>query len=102
MTSTTTQIVGKLSFNGGTASELTLWLNPTEESSPTAYVTTWNSGQTSMSRVELLRFVFGNGATATASSSYDNLRVGTDWNSVAIPEPSTAALAGLAGLRRRR
>lgn len=96
MTSATTQIVGKLSFNGGTGSELTLWLNPTTEASPTAYVTTWNSGQTSMGRIELLRFVFGNGATTAASSSYDNIRVGTDWNSVAVPEPTTAALAGLA------
>lgn len=93
-------VVGKLTFNDGAGNAvLSIWINPTDESSPATYTQSWLSSPTSISQLVLQRYdsyVIGAGS----STMFDDIRIGTDWTSVSsIPEPSTAAaFAGAAGL----
>lgn len=88
----------------------TVWLNPTttdentSEASITASVTTDNAGSEGFQGVAFRTYF-----TNSANKVYiDDLRVGTTWDSVVIPEPGTWALGLSAGvlaialLRRRR
>lgn len=98
-------IVGSYTFNAGAGNDVSnLWINPDASTfkagtAPTSTLTA--SGGTDLSIINqfLLR-----GAAGSPAGVFDELRIGSSWASVAVPEPATALLGafGLLGLLRRR
>ncbi|RRJ95333.1 PEP-CTERM sorting domain-containing protein [Opitutaceae bacterium TAV4] len=108
----TNTIVGKFVFaEGGTSATLTLWWNPVDETSTpfrSAVELTTPSNVTDISQLRLRRQDASGGSAA--STTFDNIRIGTDWASAttSIPEPGTyaavlsvLALGAVAWMRRR-
>lgn len=77
-----------------------LWINPALESAPgTAQVTT--KGINVVNTANKVAFGVGNGVADTSNRSViyvDELRVGSTWGDVVIPEPATVGMLGLGGL----
>lgn len=86
---TTYHLVAQIDVNAvGSAEDVTIWLNPTSSSdvaaaSLTAYSMP-NTGSISVMSVSAKDF---NGGV-----SFDEMRLGTTWNDVAVPEPATIGL----------
>ncbi len=98
---TTYLVVSRLhGWDGDSYTETTVWLNPTQgdfaNTSVSATATSATGGSDGFRGI-----TFRTNSLNGDVYAYDDLRVGTDWNSVvaAVPEPSTsAALAGLGAL----
>ena len=98
-------IVGSYTFNAGATNDVSnLWINPDAStfntgSTPTATLTATGGTDRTIINQFLLR-----GAAGSPAGVFDELRIGTTWASVAVPEPATALLGafGLLGLLRRR
>lgn len=109
-TGVTYTVVGAFTFDTGAGeASLTIWLNPTSQAS-TSVTYTWTSTVTSITGISLARSDGFNVASGT-TTTFDNIRVGTDWNSVtssSVPEPASCAVllglavAGLTVATRRR
>ena len=105
-----TFLVLKIEVNAsGLDERYSLFVNPSLDAEGTPAVTFLRDSLVSLNEIDRIRpFAGGSNATlAPAPSDFDELRIGTTWGDVTpfIPEPGTAALAGLAGLallRRRR
>lgn len=75
---------------------------------PSTEPTTWDvqAAQGTAAVLDRLRIRIDPGNTGAAPGEVDEIRIGTDWASVTVPEPGTAGLIGFAalslGLRRRR
>lgn len=108
---TSNTIVGKFTFaEGETSATLSLWWNPEDESSATfrTFTLTTPTDVENISRLLLRRQTSANNG-ANVSTTFDNIRIGTDWVSAttsSIPESGTyaavmgaIALATLAGVR---
>lgn len=93
-------VVAQILWNGAGEETINLWVNPTLGVAPGAPNATDNINIAS--GIDSVRFAAANGSGYT----YDELRIGTTFASVTVPEPSSAALLGglglLALLRRRR
>jgi hypothetical protein len=96
--------VGKLTFaTGGEGTRIDLWANPLAGATPptsdpyTVYVP---------GLAELGSVMFDIQGQSTQVNDIDEIRIGTEWLDIAVPEPGTAATlcvsAGLLALRRRR
>ncbi|TVP75813.1 MAG: hypothetical protein EA353_13230 [Puniceicoccaceae bacterium] len=103
----TNLIVGKFDLSaGGVMSDIVIWLNPSDLSSEGGNIATLDLDTASIGGgvggVRLTR------TGGTESGVFDEIRFGTTWGSVAIPEPGTYAfIGGLLALsyvvvRRRR
>jgi hypothetical protein len=87
-------------FNPSTSDDaVSLWVNPTPGGSlPTPDVSFVQSAGTDATGLQVVGFKAQSVAT-TGNWIFDSLRVGTSWGDVvplAVPEPSTVALGGLA------
>lgn len=75
---------------------------------PTSEPTTWDvqAAQGTDAVLDRIRIRIDPGNTGAAPGEVDEIRIGTDWASVTVPEPGTAGLIGFTalslGLRRRR
>ncbi|AHF91170.1 PEP-CTERM motif protein [Opitutaceae bacterium TAV5] len=92
-------ITGKFTFGGDGSATLTLWLNADDENAPPLTTRTLTASVDNIGRL-FLRRQDGNRNGAGTVTAFDNLRIGTDWESATtsqvIPEPGTwAVLAGL-------
>jgi hypothetical protein len=98
-------IVGEIIWNPGGFETVSIWVDPTDVTTQaaagSAYLST--SGFELISLTGIRPFV-GNtsGAFSAVSANFDEIRLGGSWESVTslavVPEPSTAALASIAGL----
>lgn len=104
-------IVGQFTFNDGTGNAvLNVWLlDPENPSADPDYTNSWASSITDITQIQIVRSD-GSLSGGGASTTFGDIRIGTDWNSVtsAIPEPGTAgvilgsaAIAAAACVRRR-
>lgn len=91
----TYQVVAKIDVNAnGSEEAVTIWLNPTDISdTPTAIFSTGDGvysmpNETSISVMSVSALQFAGGV------SFDEMRMGTTWGDVAIPEPATIGLFG--------
>ncbi len=93
---TTYQLVAKIDVNAnGSEEAVTVWLNPTSMSDTP--VATFGTGagvfsmqnDTSISVMSMSANNFGGGV------SFDEMRLGTTWADVAVPEPATIGLLGM-------
>ena len=100
-------LVMKADYISSNRTDYSLWVDPAlggSESTPLETITVANNlGFNTIS----LGAGFNGGADTTATGWFDEVRVGTTWESVTIPEPSTWAmltggLIALTVLRRRR
>ncbi|WP_193211214.1 PEP-CTERM sorting domain-containing protein [Luteolibacter marinus] len=102
---TTIFLVGSYTFNSGTGDDVSqLWINPSnsffgDETAPSATLTASGGNDLAGITQFLLR-----GASGSPAGNLDELRVGTSWAAVTVPEPATALLGafGLIALIRRR
>jgi hypothetical protein len=110
-------IVGRIDWNAAGNETVTLWVDPADVTSEPVvpYIQTSAFELTSINSIRLFS---GNLAAAivgppaqpakpAVSADFDEIRLGTTWDSVIIPEPSALALtlmsaALLGGLRRRQ
>jgi hypothetical protein len=102
----TVLLVGKIEFNvDGVNDRLTVWADPTsfEAGGASVVVEGANIGWETPTIAKTQAF---NLAPSTQGDAYiDNIRIGTTWADVVIPEPGSLALlalGGLCGFRRRR
>jgi hypothetical protein len=104
-------LVGAYEFvAGATNDKAYMWINPPTSSfgallPPSPTLTSAPGGSVADSFASISTFNVRNVNTVgTATASFDELRVGTDWASVTVPEPNGLLLLGLIGvfLRRRR
>lgn len=100
---TTYHLVAKIEVNANSSEEaVTVWVNPTDSSSSAAANLTSYSMQneTSISVMSISAQQFRGGV------SFDEMRLGTTWSDVAVPEPATLGLLGagvfLATMIRKR
>lgn len=92
---TTYQLVAKIDVNAfGSEEGVTIWLNPTDESSTP--VATFGAGGNvySMPNETSISVMSVSAQTFTGGVSFDEMRLATQWSDVAIPEPSSIALLG--------
>jgi len=91
-TGTTLFIVGSYTFNPGVGDDVSqLWINPntTSATPPAATVSATGTDLTTIAS-----FVLFDRIASEPTGTFDELRMDTSWANV-VPEPSTAALAGL-------
>lgn len=103
-TNTTIFLVGSYEFISGTGNDVSkLWINPSAfggAAEPSSSLTATGGSDLGAVSQFLLR-----GATGSPSGELDELRIGTTWQAVTVPEPGAALLGGLGMLaffRRRR
>ncbi|AHF94227.1 hypothetical protein OPIT5_08735 [Opitutaceae bacterium TAV5] len=97
-TGMTYTIVGHYTFSESTGqATLALWLNPEDGTSGFIHEVSWTATAATVSRITLQRYDNGS-RSGIASTTFDNIRIGTEWADVAptqVPEPGTwAAIAG--------
>lgn len=102
----TNLIVGKFDLSAtGVMSDITVWLNPVDLSNEVANTATVSINPSIGGGAGGVRLTRTGG---TESGVFDEIRFGTTWDAVAIPEPGTYALLGgifalgLVLIRRRR
>jgi hypothetical protein len=96
---TTYLVVGKLGgWNGTTYNEMTVWLNPTlaDENNTSISVTASSTTGADGYRGVIFR-TFGLDSSGDVFH-YDDLRMGSSWDAVVIPEPANGAFYGLLSL----
>ncbi len=105
---TTYFVVLKIDYDAyGSLEELTAWLNPTDASEADAapvFVTT-GSILTSADQMTYGGFWIENFTSGINSYvQFDEMKLGTNWNDVVVPEPATLSIlaAGALALRRRK
>lgn len=89
-------IVVGYTFGGGGSESL--WINPTPGGSMPAANVTVAAGGTEATGLQVVGFKSNSTGAAAGTWLFDNLLIGTSWADVtpiAVPEPSTFALAGL-------
>jgi len=94
-------LVGKITYDGMGGATMEAWVNPTGEETGEYSQTVTNSsiGFSSIDRVWLKTW------NQPGHSAFDNIKIGTSWSDVAVPEPATLSLLVIGGvtlLRRKR
>lgn len=93
-------------YNGGTDTWGGIVSYGPSETVPTSEPTSWDATATSSSDYTLDYLYMEVDVPDSKTEEYDEFRVGTTWNDVAVPEPATMVLLGLGGIgvliRRKR
>jgi hypothetical protein len=100
-------VVGKMLSRASSPDELFMNVYGPGDAVPLTEPSTWLlSATATYNAVPInVRIETGGGTTAPVFAEFDELRIGTTWAGVAVPEPAGVALVGLGGLllaRRRR
>lgn len=81
----TYQLVAKFGHDGAKYNNVTLWVNPVNQASPSVS-TTGNGGNPTINAIHFRTANLG----ANENVTFDNLRIGTEWiDVVPVPEPAT-------------